>query len=502
MNCLNSFINTPGLATKKVKVSQVAIEREYCRRKLKNFVKFFWSTVVPNDLVWNWHMDALCDEIQAVDEQVFLRKPKLHDLIINVPPGTSKTKICSVMATAWEFARKPDLRIFVGSYSDTAVLGISDDIRIIMNSPKYRQLFPEVQIRKGKNSMHNFKTTKNGEFFAFTVGGTLTSKHADILKVDDPINPKTATSEVGLNTANEFMSKTLPTRKVDKAVTPTVLIMQRLHANDPTGNWIEKNNQAEFPEAIRHIVLPGELTAHTTEEYKQFYQDGLMDSVRMSRKVLSAMKVALGSVGYEGQFGQNPTVPGGNIIKEEWYQTISQFNFAKIKRPNHHVVFFADTAYTAKTENDPSAIIATCRIENDLYIMAGVSKRLEFNELVAFLPTWVKANGWASGSSLRIEPKASGKSIVQYLKKNSTLSVMETPSPTDDKMTRLKSVQPIVESGRVYLIIGGFNEQFIQETTGFPNKLHDEFVDLLCYACDYHFGNSMSLPKNILNGFQ
>jgi len=124
-----------------------------CKNSLAFFVRQFWNVVVPNDLVWNWHMEVLCDEVQRVDELVFKREAKEHDLIINVPPGTSKTKIVSVMATAWEFARKPDLRIFVGSYSDTAILGISDEIRIIMRSEKYRTYFPDVEIRKGKDSI-------------------------------------------------------------------------------------------------------------------------------------------------------------------------------------------------------------------------------------------------------------------------------------------------------------------------------------------------------------
>src|SRR6185295_17661709 len=117
--------------------------------------------------------------------------------------------------------------------------------------------------------LHNFKTDQNGEFYAFTVGGTLTSKHADILKIDDPLNPKQAASEAELKAANDFFSKTLPTRKVDKAVTPTYLIMQRLAMNDPSGVMLEKKG-----EKVRHICLPGEISKYVKpKEYAKYYVD-------------------------------------------------------------------------------------------------------------------------------------------------------------------------------------------------------------------------------------
>lgn len=153
-----------------------------CKQSLSFFVKHFWDEIVPNELVWNWHMEEICKDIQASDELVFKRLPKLHDIIINVPPGTSKTKIISIMSTAWEFARMPEIKVFVGSYSDSAVAGISDEIKLLMKSERYLQYFPNTMIRKDRDSLHNFKTTENGEFYAYTVGGTLTSKHADILK--------------------------------------------------------------------------------------------------------------------------------------------------------------------------------------------------------------------------------------------------------------------------------------------------------------------------------
>lgn len=475
------------------------IRKEACLKDLKRFVRTFWDVVVPNELVWNWHMGVLCDEIQAVYERVFLRLPKNNDLIINVPPGTSKTKILSVMATCWAFARMPEVKLFVGSYSDSAVLGISDEIKIVLRSELYQQYFPNVQIRRGMDSKHEFRTTKNGQFFAFTIGGTITSKHADILVVDDPLNPKQAASDASLEVAKNFMSKTLPSRKVDKAVTPTLLIMQRLHEKDPTGVLLKKKG-----EKIHHICLPAELAKNVKpEKYKELYEDGLLDKNRLGREVLEEAKIDLGSVAYSGQYGQSPTAEGGNIIKPTWFKYVSLEHFLQIwNRDKSPMVFFGDTAYTEDSENnDPSGFIATCKIGNDLYIYSGKKVYMEFPQLIKFLPAWVKENWYSSGSSLRIEPKANGLSVIQQLKSSTSLSVIKTPTPKDDKKTRLTSASPKVEAGRVILVEGSWNEEFVDEICGFPNKEHDEYVDVICYAIDYHLEKSSMSSSELASLF-
>ena len=66
---------------------------ELCKRKLSYFVRTFWHIVVADPLVWEPHLDILCDEIQQAYELVIARQPKQYDLVINVPPGTSKSTV-------------------------------------------------------------------------------------------------------------------------------------------------------------------------------------------------------------------------------------------------------------------------------------------------------------------------------------------------------------------------------------------------------------------------
>ena len=92
-----------------------SLEAGCCMLSLEHFTREFWSTIIDNELIWSTHMTVMCDEIQDLYNRVFDRKPKINDLIINVPPGTSKTTICSIMATCWAFANMPSIRILLVS---------------------------------------------------------------------------------------------------------------------------------------------------------------------------------------------------------------------------------------------------------------------------------------------------------------------------------------------------------------------------------------------------
>ena len=119
------------------------------------------------------------------------------------------------------------------------------------------------------------------------------------------------------------------------------------------------------------------------------------------------------------------------------------------------------------------------------------------DELEALIPDYVKRHGYTRKSSIRIEPKANGISVIDQLREVTGLNVTRTPSPKDSKETRLNAVSPTVECGRVILVDGPWNEALIDEVCGFPSKPHDEYVDVLCYAVDYHLENPFKpIDKN------
>ena len=187
---------------------------------------------------------------------------------------------------------------------------------------------------------------------------------------------------------------------------------------------------------------------------------------------------------FSALYQQRPTIEGGNIVKRDWFQRISfaDFKAMRFKEPVH---FYLDTAYNKKkagSDNDPSGILAACRIKNNIYVLHAQSVWKEMPDLLRFLPEYIIAHEGNAESILHIEPKANGISVVQMLKETTSLNVKETPNPTDDKEVRFRVVSPRIECGRVFLVEGVWIEDFLNQVCAFPAAAHDEFVDILGYA--------------------
>lgn len=127
----------------------------------------------------------------------------------------------------------------------------------------------------------------------------------------DPQQVKKASGKE-IETANNFMTEVIPSRKVDQEITPTWLIMQRLHQNDPTGYLLKRQANT-----IRHICLPAERSKGVKPGHLRahYAKGGLMDPVRLSRKVLDEVRNRLGEFAYSGQYRQEPVPLGGGMFK-------------------------------------------------------------------------------------------------------------------------------------------------------------------------------------------
>ncbi len=478
------------LEAELAEISDDQLLASICEERFYEFFLAMWETIEAVELVPNWHIEYLCDQLQEVYE-AWARKESQPDVLINVPPGTSKSTTVTQLFPAWLWLKNAGIRIL--SSSHTAPLAISHSVktRTCLRSPKFRLLWPGlIEFQNDQDGKTDYRNTKLGQRFSTSTGtGGAMGNHADFIIIDDPLNPQAGTSENGRLAAAEHL-KTLSTRKTDKARTVTILVMQRIHETDPAGLWLATG------EPLRHICLPGELTKDlkTGEKGKQvrpaelkaFYVDDLLDPVRLGRPVLARLAVVLGSYGYAGQVGQLPAPDEGGILKKAWFRSMTWADFlAKVPGSAHAIwQFDADTAYTEDQKNDPSAILATCYLGQTLYVRHASEHRLELPDLKRKLPEVMAAHGASVLSKLYVEPKASGKSVVQELRRISQLNIVEAPTPTGSKEERVNANAPFMEALRVMLIDGAWNEGFIGQCSGFPRAAHDDMLDCLNQAID------------------
>ena len=306
---------------------------ELSRRSLFTFMQDFWDCVCQDELKLNRHINTLCEELEDVAHQVAERRPRDYDLIFNIPPGTTKSLTTTVFWPVWCWTKWPWMSFITASYSSPLSLEHAEKSRDLIRSEKFKAVFPELEIKRDKDAKGNFQIIRHvlengrrtkelgGTRFSTSVGGTVTGYHGHILIVDDPIDPSAAASEAELKSTNAWMDQTLPTRKKDKEATPIVMIMQRLHEDDPTGHWLAKGKTN-----VRHVCLPGEIKNFRKQvsppEFIDKYVDDLLDPVRLGWDALKDLKANLGQYGYSGQIGQKPVPPGGGMFRVERFQII------------------------------------------------------------------------------------------------------------------------------------------------------------------------------------
>jgi len=470
---------------------------ELCRRSLYEFVQEFWDVIIPEDPIWNWHIEYLCNDIQAdvmrvcrlkerpaVFEDVRFMMPakkreqKLHDLLINIPPGSTKSTIITVMMPAWAWTVDPTLRIISASYSGDLSQDHAVKSRDIIQSDKYRLYFPEIEIRADFNNKNNYKNTKNGERYATSVGGTIMGIHAHIIIVDDPLNTKQSLSESDLPGASAFVNTTLSTRKVDKAVTLTIMVMQRLHELDPSGDWLRKRDHEG--KKLKHICLPARLSAKVyPPELSARYVDGLLDIDRLSKEILEEAAIELGPYGFAGQMGQNPSPEGGGVW-QEWFVPVADKDMPSPSEMEGYGTDW-DTAYTDKKTNAGSAAVVSGKFNAKMYIDRVACFHKEFPELIDTMRLFPDPH--------YIEAKASGKSAKQTLT-TAGIAAIEVQVNTD-KMGRARDASPKAAAGMVCVRSSILQFIYHDEDQGilkFPNGAKQDLADTIAQAIQRHFG--------------
>lgn len=460
------------------------------------FFCHFWHSISAEPLTLNWHIKFVCDELQKVGELVIARLPKEYDLIINIPPGSSKSSMCTVLFPAWLWSRDPSLRVISGSYEAGLSLSHASLTRDCVSGDKsedYRRMFPGIQIRRDTDAKSLYMTIEGGERVATASGKSITGRHAHLILVDDPANPQVVNSDAKLKQVNDWMKKTLPTRKVEKENTPTILVMQRLRENDPTGEML-KEAKTNPEVRIRHICLPAtdDFPISCADEVVEFNSqtktvaewyaaaDGLLDPTRMSRKSLAEMYSKLGSTEYAGQFGQQPFAMEGDLIKRSHFGAYKLYEL-----PTGVNDVYIDTATSEKelTNNDPTGILVYRVYQSKLYLVYFTKGRWTSPELRAKI-NWI-GEKFLSGrrSKIYMENKSNARSTKQELEGGNTLYSIILDNIKGGKKERVKAEEAVLEAQRVLVPDNEpWVEDFINQCCGFDNMDHDEEVDCLTGA--------------------
>lgn len=452
------------------------IEYELCRKSLFEFIQS-----INIEYKYIWYHKVIADKVQDVIEG------RIKKLMVFIPPQHQKSTISSRCAPAWALGKNPNLKIIHAAYGVDLVEGFSRDIQRIIDNEFYQVVFPETKLNNSniRTQSKNYVRTvekweivnKKGSYFCAGVGGGITGKACDIGIIDDPIKgAMDANSPTVRNKVWEWYLQDFRTRLHNNS--KQIIIQTRWHNDDLSGRILDRENDW-------HVVSIPAIKEDNNSDYDIRNIGEALYPQMHSVERLNEIK-QLSPRTFAALYQQRPSIEGGNIIKREWFRFITADEFKRIVR-QPKIDYFLDTAFTEKTSNDPSGIMATCFYNGNLYIYGADKVRLEFPELIKYIQSYVTTHGYTYSSAVYIEPKANGKSVIQQLKRETKLNIIEGISPKESKETRLNVASPTIQSGKVYLISDTWNEDFINEICAFPAAKHDEYVDLISYAIEHYF---------------
>lgn len=443
---------------------------EIARRDLYSFVRIAWRFVEPGrPFVPNWHIRKLCRKLMRVTAG------EIRKLIINVPPSTMKSLLVSVFWPAWEWASDPRRRYLCGAYG--AHLSIRDNLRLrmIVDSPWYREFFWNRQLAEkfdvdrlrlsgDQNQKMRFDTTATGWRIATSVHGPGTGEHPDVVIVDDPLSEAQSRSEKDRESAWNWISRTLSTRGVARKAA-FVLIMQRLHQQDPAGRLLELGG-------YHHVCLPMYYEpGRDPSGIEQRTEPGaLLWPKLLTREICEDLALILAEYGVAGQFQQRPAPAGGGLFKSAWFEIVDAVPSGGVECRGW------DTAATADG-GDWTAGVKMKKV-GPLFIVTHV-KRGQWSP--ADVDKNMAATAVMDGKSCRVreeqEPGASGKIVIADRVRTLVGYDYKGVPAQVDKLTRARPYRAQCEAGNVKLLRGEWNQAYLDELANFPTGSHDDQVD-------------------------
>ena len=490
-------------------------ERWRCQKSFNYFVK----TVMP-DLYISRHHRVMARAFERI------RDGKLKRLMVFMPPGCSKSLFCSILFPAWmlglHHTDSPFLsaklrgrsrlgRVLGASHTKDLVEEFGRQVRDLVQDPEYVRIFPGITLRPDVKAASRWNTTKGGMYQGVGVGGAVAGKRADLVAImDDPISEQDAYSEASRKRVVKWYPGGFRTRAL--VDTPFLLVMTRWHHADLAGvqqELMRKDKKAEQWEIIKFKAILDEEGARLLGGGAKAGESVFPELWPLEE--FHALRAMMPDYVWAALYDQEPSEEEGNIILAKWWQ---EWPWHRPVPTFEYVISVWDTAYEAKERSDFSACTVWGVFRDDtrpasrdvfidnedrqkgpysLMILKRYNQRVIFPDLredAAEIHKRFKVD------MNFVEPKASGKSLVQELRRKGLPFREWDPERglrgrEANKHARLHAASVVPHAHSVYFrgVEKGGAPRWVQEVINqcaqFPNAEHSDLTDTCSMAWLY-----------------
>lgn len=420
---------------------------------------------------------------------------QINRLMVFMPPQHGKSEIMTRRLPPYLFGLSPDEKIILCTYNATFASKFNRQIQRIIDSEEYKEVFKETKLNdKNISTDRRGSYIRNSEEFEIVghsgflktvgVGGGIAGNPADTALLDDVIKDVAEAESITYrNKIYDWYTDELETRlHNDSKVAFTIT---RRHEDDLAGRLLKRDGIIEEGGKWKIIKLPAIKEDNNSDYDVRKIGEALWGNKHSIERLRDVEKNNART--FISLYQQRPSPQEGNKIKRDWFKII-KLNEIPFSIDHEKVDIWIDGAFTENTKNDPTALMACVKYNENVYILNSVQKWLELYELLDYFPAFAKANYHNSRGKVFIEPKASGKPIKSMLNKQGYNCIeINDKIVKYGKMGRVNNSEPTIQTGKIYLIEGTWNSQFINECCTFPNGEYDDQLDNLCYAVHEYY---------------
>jgi predicted phage terminase large subunit-like protein len=474
---MNAHVDLTSLLKRKRKALKA-------RDDLISFLEFVRPTPdAPDDVDQSLYLPAKHHRaVAAALERV--AAGTIKRLIITLPPRHGKTTLASHGFPAWFAGKYPEKSMILATYNEKFSWDFGRQVREIMNSPQYLQIFPNTILKGSAQSVDRLEVEGGGALFFAGRGSSVTGRGGDVLLLDDPIKDRKEADSPTIRDACWLWFKQVLTTRLMTQSGAIVICMTRWHEDDIVGRLVDPHSvYYNYDEASQWKIIDLPAIAGDSCPLGRKRGEALWPE-RFDVEFLDIQRRS-DPRGFQALYQGNPTPEDGAFFHTSHMRTYHRMQDVPDKS---EMRFYgcSDHAVSLAQDRDRTCLmIVGVDHDDNIWVMpdcywARATTDIVVEQMLVLMEKYKPQFWWAERGQI-------SKSIGPFLRKRMiekrVYVSMDEMNPIADKQQRAQAIQGRMAMGKVYF--PGFVRWWADahnEMIKFPQAAHDDFVDTLAYV--------------------